>query len=126
MAASKRESAPAVRYTVTDADSQRVVASVRQVFNLTCPTFLQRSGVSGMITMAMTGKVPRMNHRETKSVREIVKATSLTRARARKYLRIDRVDAQIAGGLSGVMFTPRSAVWRCQAPYDDACSCVKR
>jgi transposase len=40
-----------------------------------------------MITMAMIGKVLRMHHREKQSVREIVKATSLSRNTVRKYLR---------------------------------------
>jgi len=75
--------------------------------------------------MAMIGKVLRMHPRETKSGREIVKATSLARERARKYLRIDRAEAQSTGGLSGVMFAPLSAVCRCHAPYDGACSCAE-
>lgn len=37
--------------------------------------------------MAMIGKVRRMHHRENKSVREIVRATSLSRNTVRKYLR---------------------------------------
>ncbi len=37
--------------------------------------------------MAMIGKVLRMHHREKKSVREIVRATSLSRNTVRKYLR---------------------------------------
>jgi transposase len=37
--------------------------------------------------MAMIGKVLRMHHREHKSVREIVRATSLSRNTVRKYLR---------------------------------------
>lgn len=37
--------------------------------------------------MAMIGKVMRMHHREKKSVREIVRATSLSRNTVRKYLR---------------------------------------
>ena len=37
--------------------------------------------------MAMIGKVLRMHHREKKSVREIVRATSLSRSTVRKYLR---------------------------------------
>ena len=37
--------------------------------------------------MAMIGKVLRMHHREKQSVREIVKATSLSRNTVRKYLR---------------------------------------
>ena len=81
--------------------------------------------MSGVITLAMVGKVLRMHHYKKKSGREIVKATSLTRDRARKYLRIDRAEAQ-TGGLSGVMLAPLSAVWRWQAPYDGACSCVLR
>lgn len=40
-----------------------------------------------MIIMAMIGKVLRMHHREKKSVREIVRATSLSRKTVRKYLR---------------------------------------
>ena len=41
--------------------------------------------------MAMIGKVLRMHHREKKSVREIVRATSLSRNTVRKYLRKDEV-----------------------------------
>ena len=41
--------------------------------------------------MAMIGKVLRMHRRDKKSVREIVKATSLARNTVRKYLRTDRV-----------------------------------
>ena len=37
--------------------------------------------------MAMIGKVLRMHHRENKSVREIARATSLSRNTVRKYLR---------------------------------------
>lgn len=37
--------------------------------------------------MAMIGKVLRMHHREKKSVRKIVRATSLSRNTVRKYLR---------------------------------------
>ena len=37
--------------------------------------------------MAMIGKVRRMHHRENKSVREIARATSLSRNTVRKYLR---------------------------------------
>lgn len=43
--------------------------------------------------MAMIGKVLRMHHREKKSVREIVKATSLARNTVRKYLRVGRAEA---------------------------------
>jgi transposase len=43
--------------------------------------------------MAMIGKVLRMRHRENKSVREIVKATSLARNTVRKYLRIGKAEA---------------------------------
>jgi transposase len=43
--------------------------------------------------MAMIGKVLRMHRREKKSVREIVKATSLSRNTVRKYLRIGRAEA---------------------------------
>jgi transposase len=42
--------------------------------------------------MAMIGKVLRMHRREGKSVREIVKATSLSRNTVRKYLRIGRAE----------------------------------
>jgi len=42
--------------------------------------------------MAMIGKVLRMHRRDKKSVREIVKATSLARNTVRKYLRADRVE----------------------------------
>ncbi len=40
--------------------------------------------------MAMIGKVLRMHHREKKSVREIVRATSLSRNTVRKYLRLGK------------------------------------
>jgi len=43
--------------------------------------------------MEMIGKVLRMHHREKKSVREIVKATSLSRNTVRKYLRIGKAEA---------------------------------
>ena len=43
--------------------------------------------------MAMIGKVLRMRHREKKSVREIVKATSLARNTVRKYLRLGKAEA---------------------------------
>ena len=36
------------------------------------------SGVQGVITMAMIGKVRRMHRRDRKSIREIARATSLT------------------------------------------------
>jgi transposase len=42
--------------------------------------------------MAMIGKVLRMHRREKKSVREIVKATSLSRNTVRKYLRIGKAE----------------------------------
>jgi transposase len=42
--------------------------------------------------MAMIGKVLRMHRRDKKSVREIVKATSLARNTVRKYLRADGVE----------------------------------
>ena len=42
--------------------------------------------------MAMIGKVLRMYRRDKKSVREIVKATSLARNTVRKYLRLDRAE----------------------------------
>jgi len=43
--------------------------------------------------MAMIGKVFRLRHRENKSVRGIVKATSLARNTVRKYLRIGKAEA---------------------------------
>src|SRR5262245_41545718 len=43
--------------------------------------------------MAMIGKVLRMHRREKKSVREIVKATSLSRNTVRKYLRNGKAEA---------------------------------
>ena len=42
--------------------------------------------------MAMIGKVRRMRYRQNKSVREIVRATSLSRNTVRKYLRIEQVE----------------------------------
>jgi transposase len=42
--------------------------------------------------MAMIGKVLRMHHRQKKSVREIVRATSLSRNTVRKYLRGGKVQ----------------------------------
>jgi transposase len=45
-----------------------------------------------VITMAMIGKVLRMHRREKKSVREIVRATSLSRNTVRKYLREAKVE----------------------------------
>ena len=47
-----------------------------------------------MITMAMIGKVLRMRHRDNKSVREIARATSLSRNTVRKYLRRGKAEAQ--------------------------------
>jgi transposase len=44
--------------------------------------------------MAMIGKVLRMHRRDKKSVREIVKATSLARNTVRKYLRAEGVEEQ--------------------------------
>ena len=46
-----------------------------------------------MITMAMIGKVLRMHHRDNKSVREIARATSLSRNTVRKYLRRGKAEA---------------------------------
>lgn len=43
--------------------------------------------------MAMIGKVLRMHRREKKSVREIVRATSLSRNTVRKYLRMEKAEA---------------------------------
>ena len=40
-----------------------------------------------MITMALIGKVRRMHFRDKKAVREIARATSLSRNTVRKYLR---------------------------------------
>ena len=42
--------------------------------------------------MAMIGKVRRMHFRENKTVREIARATSLSRNTVRKYLRIEQVE----------------------------------
>ncbi|MEZ5608816.1 MAG: IS21 family transposase [Burkholderiaceae bacterium] len=42
--------------------------------------------------MAMIGKVLRMHHRDNKSVREIARATSLSRNTVRKYLRRGKAD----------------------------------
>jgi transposase len=42
--------------------------------------------------MAMIGKVRRMHHRQKKSVREIARATSLSRNTVRKYLRVAQLD----------------------------------
>jgi len=42
--------------------------------------------------MAMIGKVRRMHFRESKTVREIARATSLSRNTVRKYLRVEQVD----------------------------------
>ena len=43
--------------------------------------------------MAMIGKVLRMRHRDNKSVREIARATSLSRNTVRKYLRRGKAEA---------------------------------
>jgi response regulator of citrate/malate metabolism len=48
--------------------------------------------MQGVITMAMIGKVRRMHRRDKKSVREIAKATSLSRNTVRKYLRMEQVE----------------------------------
>ena len=42
--------------------------------------------------MAMIGKVRRMHFRQSKTVREIARATSLSRNTVRRYLRIEQVD----------------------------------
>src|SRR5574337_1938306 len=42
--------------------------------------------------MAMIGKVRRMRFRENKTVREIARATSLSRNTVRKYLRVEQLD----------------------------------
>src|SRR5436190_15921860 len=42
--------------------------------------------------MAMIGKVRRMHFRQSKTVREIARATSLSRNTVRKYLRVEQVD----------------------------------
>src|SRR5690606_41702720 len=47
--------------------------------------FLSRG--SGVITMAMIGKIRRMHFRQGKSVREIVRLTSLSRNTVRKWLK---------------------------------------
>ena len=45
-----------------------------------------------MITMAMIGKVKRMYFREKKSVREIVRLTSLSRNTVRKWLKVSVLE----------------------------------
>jgi transposase len=42
--------------------------------------------------MAMIGKIRRMHYRQNKSVREIARATSLSRNTVRKYLRVEQVE----------------------------------
>ena len=42
--------------------------------------------------MAMIGKIRRMHHRQKKSVREIARATSLSRNTVRKYLRVEQAE----------------------------------
>ena len=42
--------------------------------------------------MAMIGKIRRMHFRQNKSVREIVRTTSLSRNTVRKYLRQEQVE----------------------------------
>jgi transposase len=46
-----------------------------------------RAGVSGVITMAMIGKIRRLHYRQGKKVREIARMTSLSRNTIRKYLK---------------------------------------
>jgi transposase len=48
--------------------------------------------MQGVITMAMIGKVRRMHYRQNKTVREIARATSLSRNTVRKYLPVEQVD----------------------------------
>lgn len=60
-----------------------------------------------MITMEMIGKVLRMHVREKKSVREIVRATSLSRNTVRKYLRVGEVkQAKYRRGAVSMKLTP--------------------
>ena len=57
--------------------------------------------------MAMIGTVLRMHHREKKSVREIVRATSLSRNTVRKYLRTDKAEPpQYRRGSVATKLTP--------------------
>lgn len=42
--------------------------------------------------MAMVGKVRRMHFRQNRSVREIARATSLSRNTVRKYLRLEQLE----------------------------------
>ena len=42
--------------------------------------------------MALIGKVRRMHFRDKKAVREIARATSLSRNTVRKYLRVEKVE----------------------------------
>ncbi|HET9645041.1 MAG TPA: IS21 family transposase, partial [Burkholderiaceae bacterium] len=53
--------------------------------------------------MAMIGKIRRMHFRDKKTVREIARATSLSRNTVRKYLRVQQVEEpryRRAGGLT--------------------------
>jgi response regulator of citrate/malate metabolism len=45
--------------------------------------------------MAMIGKVRRMHFRQSKTVREIARATSLSRNTVRKYLRVEPYFPQV-------------------------------
>ena len=45
--------------------------------------------------MVMIGKVLRMHHRDNKSVREIARATSLSRNTVRKYLRRGKAETPL-------------------------------
>ena len=81
------------------AQSPEAVRFVGADRNLThCSTYPARdihsgwAGAVGVITMAMIGKVRRMRFRQNKSVREISRATSLSRNTVRKYLRIGTAE----------------------------------
>jgi len=50
-----------------------------------------------VITMAMIGKIRRMHQRQNKSVREIARATSLSRNTVRKYLRVEQAERAARG-----------------------------
>lgn len=63
------------------------------------------AGDEGVVTMAMIGKVSRLHQRDKRSVRELAKATSLSRTTVRKYLRMERVTEP-----QGAVLTLRVAV----------------
>ena len=57
--------------------------------------------------MAMIGKVRRMRFRQSKSVREIARATSLSRNTVRKYLRVEQVEEpKYQRGATATKLTP--------------------